>query len=68
MRVLFTTNHGSGHWHPLIPFAHALEAAGHEVAFAAAPTPGAAIGALGFRYFTVGRDETSEETQERGRT
>jgi UDP-glucoronosyl and UDP-glucosyl transferase len=34
MRVLFTTTGHSGHLLPLVPFAHALERAGHEVAVA----------------------------------
>ncbi len=33
MRVLFTTHATSGHYHPLVPLAKALEEAGHEVAF-----------------------------------
>ena len=37
MRVLFTSQNGSGHWHPLICVARALEAVGHEVAFASTP-------------------------------
>ena len=36
MRVLFTTQPGIGMFHPLVPFAHALEAAGHEVTVACA--------------------------------
>ncbi len=36
MRILFTTQPFSGHFHPLIPYALALKEAGHEVAFAAA--------------------------------
>lgn len=65
MRVLFTTNPGSGHWHPLVPFAEALRTAGHEVAFASAPSACAAISALGFRSFLAGEDETAEEAQAR---
>jgi UDP:flavonoid glycosyltransferase YjiC (YdhE family) len=34
MRVLFTTTGHSGHLLPLVPFAHALERAGHEVVVA----------------------------------
>src|SRR5215204_4358370 len=36
MRVLFTTQPGIGMFHPLVPFARALEAAGHEVTVACA--------------------------------
>lgn len=36
MRVLCTCVPGFGHFHPMVPLAHALTAAGHEVAFATA--------------------------------
>ncbi len=65
MRALFTTNPGSGHWQPLVPFADALRAAGHEVAFATAPATCAAIAALGFRCFRAGEDERADEAQAR---
>lgn len=35
MRVLFTSAPMLGHFHPLVPFAHALADTGHDVAFAA---------------------------------
>lgn len=38
MRVLFTTQPGVGHFHPLVPLARALLAAGHAVAVACAPS------------------------------
>src|SRR5215210_6720298 len=65
MRVLFSTLPASGHWHPLVPFAKALRAAGHEVAFATAPSGCAAIAALRFACFPAGTDETAEEAQAR---
>jgi UDP:flavonoid glycosyltransferase YjiC (YdhE family) len=65
MRVLFTTNPQTGHWQPLIPFADALRATGHEVAFAATPTACAAISALEYPCFLAGADETAEEAQDR---
>ena len=65
MRALFTTTPGAGHWHPLVPFAEALRAAGHEVAFATSPAACAAIAALGFRCFPAGTDETTEEARRR---
>ena len=37
MRVLFTTQPGAGHFHPLVPLAQALRDVGHDVAFAGAP-------------------------------
>src|SRR4051812_43914761 len=56
MRILFTTQPGSGHFHPLVPLARALAAAGHAVAFAAAPALHPAIAASGFRAFAAGLD------------
>lgn len=35
MRVLFSSTRGSGHLHPLLPYAHALVRQGHEVCVAA---------------------------------
>jgi len=57
MRVLFTTQVGSGHWRPLVPFAHALAAAGHAVAFAATPIFCDIIRGHGFRCFPAGTDD-----------
>lgn len=58
MRVLFTTQPGEGHLNPLIPLAHALTAAGHEVAVACASAFCSTVEARGFRAFPVGRDWT----------
>jgi len=66
MRVLFTSQPESGHWHPLIPLARALEAAGYEIAFATTPMGCARLGAIGVRCMPVGPDETAEEIAERG--
>lgn len=66
MRVLFTHQPGFGHWHPLVPLAQALEAAGHEVAFATVPTFCPKVEANGFRCFPVGAAETDEELRQRG--
>ena len=60
MRVLFTTQPGSGHWRPLAPFAHALTEAGHEVAFATTPAFCPIIAAHGFRCFAVGADDAAQ--------
>ena len=57
MRILFTTQPGSGHWRPLAPLARALEQAGHEVAFAATPIFCRLIDEHGFRCFQVGFDD-----------
>jgi UDP:flavonoid glycosyltransferase YjiC (YdhE family) len=61
MRVLFTALPASGHWHPLVPFAEALRAAGHEVAFATAPAGCAAISRLGFSCFHAATNDAAEE-------
>ena len=57
MRVLFTAQVGEGHWRPLAPFAQALAAAGHEVAFASTPFACQIIARHGFRCFPMGDDE-----------
>jgi UDP:flavonoid glycosyltransferase YjiC (YdhE family) len=57
MRILFTTQVGSGHWRPLAPFARALAEAGHTVAFASSPVFCSIIAEHGFRSFPVGRDD-----------
>ena len=56
MRILFTTTGGTGHFHPLIPLAHAATAAGHEVACAASPSLRAAVEAVGLRFLPAGFD------------
>ena len=50
MRVLITTLH----FHPLVPVAQALEAAGHEVAFACSEDNRPAVEATTFRFFPAG--------------
>lgn len=57
MRVLFTTQVGSGHWCPLAPFARTLQEAGHDVAFASSPIFCSIIAEHGFRGFPVGSDD-----------
>ncbi|ABX04529.1 MAG TPA: glycosyltransferase [Herpetosiphon sp.] len=56
MRVLFTTNPGVGHLNPMLPLAHALQQAGHSLAFASAAAFGPTIEAHGFRCFAAGLD------------
>jgi UDP:flavonoid glycosyltransferase YjiC (YdhE family) len=56
MRVLFTTQPGSGHFNPLVPFAQALVDAGHEVAVACAPCFLIDVEAAGFTAFPAGID------------
>jgi UDP:flavonoid glycosyltransferase YjiC (YdhE family) len=54
MRFLFTTIPGSGHFHPLVPTARALQARGHDVSFAASPMFAPAIEAAGFEAHPAG--------------
>ncbi len=56
MRILFTTHPAAGHFHPQVPLAEALVAAGHEVAFACSPAYRDTIEATGFRCFPCGLD------------
>ncbi|MEM7160682.1 MAG: glycosyltransferase [Myxococcota bacterium] len=53
MRALFTSIPTSGHVHPLLPLADALREAGHEVAFACAPSLRPSVAAYGFESFGV---------------
>ena len=54
MRFLFTTIPGSGHFHPLVPTARALQHRGHHVAFAASPAFASTIEAAGFEAHPAG--------------
>jgi MGT family glycosyltransferase len=56
MRVLFTTLPGAGGFHPLVPLAQTLQAAGHEVACACARSYSPTVEATGFRCFPAGVD------------
>lgn len=50
MRVLFATTAGAGHFGPLIPFARACAAAGHEVCIAAPVSFASAVERAGFAH------------------
>lgn len=56
LRVLFTTLPGAGDFYPLIPLARALAAAGHAVAFAAAPRFCPEVAAADFHAIPGGLD------------
>ncbi|MGN6697549.1 MAG: glycosyltransferase [Thermomicrobiales bacterium] len=56
MRVLFTTQPVPSHLYPLVPLASALASAGHDVAFATAPSFSPSVAAAGFRAFPAGMD------------
>ena len=58
MRILFATTRGAGHLGPLVPFAHACAAAGHEVRVAAAPSVEHHVRRAGLPYLHL--DEPDE--------
>ena len=59
MRVLFSTTPLDGHFRPLLPLARALEARGHEVAFATAASWHANVEVEGFDALAAGADHTA---------
>ena len=61
MRVLFTTQPGSGMFNPLVPFARALVDAGHDVAFACADCFRPDVEAAGFAAFPAGLDWRNDQ-------
>ncbi len=65
LRVLFTTIAATGHFHPLVPFARGLMAAGHSVAFATTPDFAGTIEASGFDCFAVGAPISPKEAMEK---
>jgi len=56
MRVLFTAGPGTGHFHPLVPVAKALQQAGHTVAFATADSSREMVERSGFGFFSTGAE------------
>jgi N-glycosyltransferase len=56
MRVLFTLTPGNGSLHPLVPLAHALLRAGHDVCFACASSFRQEVEKHGFPAHPVGLD------------
>jgi UDP:flavonoid glycosyltransferase YjiC (YdhE family) len=54
MRVLCTCVPGYGHFHPMVPLARALQAAGHDLAFATAERFCTRVTAAGFDAFPAG--------------
>lgn len=59
-RFLFTSTAGSGHFHPVMPLALALKAAGHEVAYAGAAAFRPAVEAAGLTFFPAGGDRNQD--------
>lgn len=56
MRFLFTCIPGLGHFNPLVPLAHALQHAGHVVAFATAPAFARTVADAGLECIPAGMD------------
>ncbi len=56
MRFLFTIQPLVGHFHAMVPMARALQAAGHEVAFATGASFGPVIERVGFHHLPSGLD------------
>ncbi len=50
MRILFSTTAGAGHFGPLVPFARALQRAGHDVLVAAPAEFGPVVEGAGFAF------------------
>jgi hypothetical protein len=55
MGVLFSSTRGAGHLQPLLPYARALVARGHEVAVAAPIDLSETLRDAGFRHFVFDR-------------
>jgi UDP:flavonoid glycosyltransferase YjiC (YdhE family) len=60
MRWLFSSHPLDGHLHPLIPLAHAAQAAGHCVAFAVPPGFSDKVDRIGFKAIPCGPAWTDE--------
>jgi len=60
MRYLFATTRGAGHVGPLIPFARAVKAAGHDVLFAGPEPAGRLVRRAGFAFAAVGAPGRAE--------
>src|SRR5581483_1714442 len=56
MRVLFTVQPATGHFHPLVPVATSLAEAGHDVAVCTARSFRSEVDAFGLRHIDAGLD------------
>ena len=65
MRFLFVTLAGSGHFHPLVPAARAVQAKGHAVCFATAPSFHPNVEGSGFDVFAAGFDQERDGADQR---
>jgi UDP:flavonoid glycosyltransferase YjiC (YdhE family) len=61
MRALLTTHRGAGHFGPLVPFAHALRRAGHDVLVAAPRPAGPMVVRAGFDFHPVDEADPADE-------
>jgi UDP:flavonoid glycosyltransferase YjiC (YdhE family) len=60
MKFLFTVQPFFGHFHAMVPLALALQAHGHEVAFATSQNFGLTVRRAGFQHFSCGLDLSGE--------
>jgi UDP:flavonoid glycosyltransferase YjiC (YdhE family) len=60
MRVLFSSTRGAGHLQPLLPYAHALEAHGHEVKIAGPVDIAETLSAAGLTHVPFGHLDAAE--------
>jgi UDP:flavonoid glycosyltransferase YjiC (YdhE family) len=60
MRFLFATTSGTGHLAPMLPFAHALERAGHDVLVAGSGSAGDLARREGLAYRPLGEPPASD--------
>jgi UDP:flavonoid glycosyltransferase YjiC (YdhE family) len=67
MKILFATTAGAGHFGPLVPFARAATAVGHEVAVAAPRPFESAVRGGGFDFRPVGEADQAERMAMFGR-
>lgn len=63
MRVLLTTQPGHGHFDPMVPYAAALRAAGHEVRVASSAAFARTVEAAGFGFTAVGENFSWEDVE-----
>ena len=68
MKVLFTCVVGHGHFNPMVPLAHALQVAGHRVAFATDPSFCVYVREAGFEAYPAGLDQPDALAQFLGST
>lgn len=61
MRFLICPGGGYGNLHPVVPYAQALAALGHDVAFATSPAHVQTVGSLGFEGYAVGPADGIEQ-------